>query len=101
MIDKAVGIRKRYSETDFKQWEVEQVFMGMVKDIGNLSKYLMVFSGYRDDINIDTKKALEHELSDILYSLLVIADKTGIDLEKSFYRTMNELEDRINNNRSK
>lgn len=74
---------------------MEQVFMGMTKDVGDLSKLLMIKGGYRGDYNEETKKALEHELSDVLYCVLVLADKLGIDLEKSFSRTMDELEEKI------
>jgi len=96
MMSKAVEVREKYSKTDPKHWDVEQVFMGMIKDIGNLSKLLMVNSGYRSDLDGDVKEKLRHELSDILYSLLVIADKTGIDLEESFWNTMNEIEGGVN-----
>lgn len=94
MTKKAVETREKYSQTDQKQWEVEQVFMGMIKDVGSLSKLLMVNGGYRKDLGGDVKEKLRHELADVLYSLLVIADKTGIDLEKSFWDTMEEIERR-------
>jgi len=37
----------------------------------------------------------EHELSDCLWSIMILADKYGVDLEYSFLRTMDELEKRI------
>ncbi len=101
MTAKAVEIRSLYSQTDPKQWEVEQVFMGLVKDIGELSKKIMIKSGYRSDSEIDIKTALGHELVDILYSLLVIADKTGVDLEKVFWENMTNLENKLKLNNSK
>lgn len=97
MINRAVEIREKYSKNDLKQWEIEQGFMGMVKDVGDLSKLLMVNGGYRKDLEGDVKGKLEHELADVLYSLLVIADKIGIDLEKSFWNTMDDLDRRIDN----
>jgi len=97
MIDRAVEIRNKYDEKDIKKWDVEQVFMGMIKDIGNLSKILMVYNGYRKDLNKNTNEALGHELSDILYSIFIIADKTGVDLKMSFWQVMDKLERRIEN----
>lgn len=93
---KAVVIREKYSKINPRQWGVEQVFMGFIKDIGDLSKILMVSGGYRDDFDKDTKKELAHELSDILYGAMIIADKTGIDLEKSFVDTMDGLDKQFN-----
>ena len=67
----------------------------MVKDMGELSKLLMVRGGYRDDFKEDIKIKLEHQLADMLFSIIIIADKTGIDLEKSFWQTMREIEKKI------
>ena len=39
--------------------------------------------------------ALEHELADVLWSVIVIADRCGIDLETAFVRTMDELGERL------
>jgi len=38
---------------------------------------------------------LEHELADVLWSVIVIADRCGIDLETAFARTMDELGERL------
>ena len=43
----------------------------------------------------DLKKKIEHELADVLFSVCVLADKLDVDLEDSFARTMNQLEQRI------
>ncbi len=96
MREQARKIRELYDNIEPKEWRVDQIFMGMVKDIGNLSKKLMVYEGYRDDAKNDIKE-LEHELGDILLSLFWIAGKLGIDLEKSFWRTAEELEKRLSN----
>jgi NTP pyrophosphatase (non-canonical NTP hydrolase) len=38
---------------------------------------------------------LEHELADCLWSVIVIAAIHGIDLERSFFETMNRLEQHL------
>ena len=43
----------------------------------------------------DVDAKLAHELSDCLWSVLVLADKYGIDLATEFNKTMDELEARI------
>jgi NTP pyrophosphatase (non-canonical NTP hydrolase) len=35
---------------------------------------------------------LAHELADCLWSIIVIADEAGVDLEKAFFETMKEIE---------
>jgi NTP pyrophosphatase (non-canonical NTP hydrolase) len=95
IIDRAIEIRKEYDKIEPKKWEANQIFMGLAKDIGDLSKILMVRGGFRNDFNGNNKKSLEHELADILLSIIWIAQKTGIDLEKSFYKAADEIYNRI------
>ena len=37
----------------------------------------------------------EHELADVLWSVIVLAERCGIDLEAAFVQTMSELDARI------
>ena len=69
----------------------------MIKDVGNLSKILMAYNGYRDTEH-NVKDALSHELSDILWSLIVIAEETGVDIEKAYFNTLEDLNKRIDKN---
>ena len=66
---------------------------GLVGDVGDLSKIIMAKEGLRDMENVDTK--LAHELSDCLWSVLVLADKYKIDLASEFMKNMDALEERI------
>jgi NTP pyrophosphatase (non-canonical NTP hydrolase) len=40
----------------------------------------------------NSKEKLEHEISDCLWSLIVLAHLHHIDVEKTFLKTMDELE---------
>lgn len=66
---------------------------GFVGDVGDLSKLLMAKEGLRQNYDVDAKIA--HELADCLWSILVIASKLGVNLEKEFVKTMSELDERI------
>jgi len=70
--------------------ERTQGFMG---DAGDLMKLVMAKYGLRTIEDIDKK--LAHELSDCLWSILIIADELGIDIEKEFGKNMDELERHI------
>ena len=67
--------------------------LGYMKDIGDLAKLVQAKEGIRPVENVDD--ALAHELSDCIWSAIVLADKYGVDLEKSFTKTMDELEGRL------
>lgn len=63
---------------------------GFVVDVGDLMKLVMAKAGARRVDDVDRK--LAHELSDCLWSVLVLARLYDLDLEKEFLQTMAELE---------
>lgn len=94
----ALAVRDKYSELQkvdgHKQWSVQDRTAGFVGDVGDLSKLVMAKHGVRRGPK-DIDAALAHELSDCLWSVIVIADELGVDLEQAFVKTMNELHLRI------
>jgi NTP pyrophosphatase (non-canonical NTP hydrolase) len=94
---RALEIRAKYEECETqrsgKPWSNEQIMEGFIVDVGDLMKLIMIKEGIRDGGNVDEKFA--HELSDCLWSLLVLADEYGIDLEKAFVENMNILENKL------
>jgi len=72
--------------------------MGFVTDVGDLMKLVMTKDGIRDVGSLNAEalnEKMAHELSDCLWSVLILAKKYNIDLEKSFLQTMDELERKI------
>ncbi len=63
---------------------------GFVVDVGDLMRLVMAKSGIRRVEDVDGK--LEHELADCLWSVLVLSKLYGVDIEKAFLRTMDDLE---------
>ncbi|MBJ7902496.1 hypothetical protein IF655_04220 [Streptomyces sp. DSM 110735] len=63
--------------------------MRVVGDVGDLAKLVMAQEGARDVPG--GRRALEHELADCLWSVLVLAHHYDVDLEAAFHRTMTEL----------
>jgi NTP pyrophosphatase (non-canonical NTP hydrolase) len=100
LIERAIEIRKQY-ETMEKQlygsaWTSEEIALGFVGDVGDLTKLIVAVNGKRNIPNSTAK--LEHELADCLWSVIVLAHQHGIDLEASFANTMDELEDHLSEN---
>jgi len=64
--------------------------LGFVGDVGDLIKLVMAQNGRR---NIpDSESKLAHELADCLWSIIVLANAHGIDLENTFLKTMDDIE---------
>lgn len=85
----AIDIRKKYEKLEIKKegkpWSNERLTQGFINDVNELLDFVK-----KDDLN-----KIDHEISDCLWSILVLADKYRIDLEKSFKRNMGILEKRI------
>ncbi len=94
---RAIEIRDKYDKLNQQKrgvtWNEQQLMAGFVGDVGDLSKIIMAKHGLREMDYVDQK--LAHELSDCLWSVLVLASKYGINLSEEFQKTMNELDKRI------
>ena len=94
---RAIEIRNKYDALNQQVrgvvWNEQQLMAGFVGDVGDLSKIIMAKHGLRAMDDIDQK--LAHELSDCLWSVLVLASKYDINLESEFQKTMNDLDSRI------
>ncbi|MCU0667105.1 MAG: nucleotide pyrophosphohydrolase [Patescibacteria group bacterium] len=91
-------IRKKYEQLEIekfgRKWNGLEQTLGFVTDVGELAEIAQIKEGIRDgEIDIDTR--LAHELSDCLWSVIVIANTYGIDIEHAFLTTMDELENRF------
>lgn len=94
IIKRAQEIRDMFQKYEKKNvgkiWAKEQILEGLIVDIGDLTRLIMAKEGYRKVDDVDRK--LEHELSDCLWAIIILASKYNIDLEKAFFDTMNELD---------
>jgi NTP pyrophosphatase (non-canonical NTP hydrolase) len=93
---RAVEVRAKYDGLNAKRgviWNEQNLMSGFVGDVGDLSKIIMAKHGLRGMDDVDIK--LAHELSDCLWSVLVLADKYKIDLAAEFSKTMDGLDQRI------
>ena len=100
IIERAVEIRKHYEQKEKQlygsSWTSEEIALGFVGDVGDLAKLVIAENGRRNIAN--SKEKLAHELSDCLWSVIVLAHVHNIDLENSFLSTMDNLEKHLSNN---
>lgn len=94
LADRAMQIRACFAAQEQartgRPWTREEIMQGFVGDVGDLMKLVMAKAGSRTIADADRK--LAHELSDCLWSVLVLARLYHVDLEREFLRTMDELE---------
>ena len=91
---RAMAVRRQYAEIERarygRSWNVEEVMPGFVGDVGDLAKLVQAASSVRNMPH--PQENLAHELADCLWSVLVLAEMTGVDLESAFLQTMDGLE---------
>jgi NTP pyrophosphatase (non-canonical NTP hydrolase) len=76
-------------ETYGRSWSLEELALGLVGDVGDLAKLVQAHEGVRNVV--DLRSRLEHELADVLWAIIVISDKCGVDLAHAFVTTMDDL----------
>jgi len=85
---KALEIRRRYDQLnksrDGQSWDALKLANGFKKDVDDLVEII--------EKNPLNRKKLNHEIADCLWSVLVIARKLDVDIEKAFWDTMSELD---------
>lgn len=97
LVQRAVDVRRQYARFEKRKygraWTREEIVQGFIGDVGDLVKLTMAYSGVRDIPDAEQKMA--HELADCLWSVLVLSEMYGVDLERAFIQTMDELERHI------
>ena len=94
VIQRALIIRDKFADYEVRtygrEWTTEELALGLMKDVGDLAMLIQASEGVRQVPDLDT--ALGHELSDCLWSVIILADRLGVDLQAAFTRTMDELD---------
>jgi NTP pyrophosphatase (non-canonical NTP hydrolase) len=94
LVERARHVRQLYAEHERRtagaEWSTTDLALGLVGDVGDLVKLVQAKEGLRNVGDVDLK--LAHELADCLWSLIVLADRLGIDLQLAFVETLDGLE---------
>ncbi len=98
MTSRAREVRSLYAEwerrRDGRPWTAADLMAGFTGDVGDLAKLVQAHNGVRPGPD-DLPAALAHELADCLWSIIVLADELGIDLQTAFTTTMDALEHHV------
>src|SRR5579859_2541742 len=97
VIQRALTIRGKFASyetrTYGREWTTLELMLGLMKDVGDLAVLVQASEGVRRVTDLD--RALGHEISDCLWSVIALADRLGVDLEEAFIQTMDELDQRL------
>lgn len=93
MQERALAVRERYAAFEMaqygRQWTPEEIALGFVGDVGDLMQLVQAKAGIRAIDDVDER--LGHELSDCLWSVIVLAQAYDVDLTTAFTDCMDGL----------
>lgn len=76
-----------------KAWSGLDLALGFVGDVGDLVRQVQAAENVRTYPG--GREALEHELADCLWSVLMLADRYDVDLVAAYEKTTTQLEARV------
>jgi NTP pyrophosphatase (non-canonical NTP hydrolase) len=91
---KTVEIQKRFP-TNFSK---EEMIMDLAEELGELSQAVLIVEKIKVTNDENKRRSIEdvaNALGDIMFDLLVMADKYGLDMETEYLKVMKELTGRI------
>jgi NTP pyrophosphatase (non-canonical NTP hydrolase) len=93
----ALRLNELYEQLEVKRWgriwTIQELALGFMGDVGDLAKLVQAHAGVRTIEDHHSK--LGHELSDCLWSIMVLAHKCGVDLEAEFVRNTREISEYV------
>jgi NTP pyrophosphatase (non-canonical NTP hydrolase) len=93
----ALRLNDLYERLEVKRWgriwSTQELALGFMGDVGDLAKLVQAHAGVRT--MEDHHAELGHELSDCLWSIVVLANKCGVDLEAEFIRNPREISEYV------
>ena len=93
--DRAMEVRALYEQLERHLnrdvWTHHELLLGLVNDVGTVGRLTLARDGtWNADGDINSQ--LEHKLSEVLWWVMVIAERLDIDIATAFAATMNEIE---------
>lgn len=108
LIQKTNEVIKVFQKVEQRDWGIEGNMIELTKQVGDLAKNVMMLENYYlakrkedDNYNKASKDKIADELSDILVSIIRIANHYKIDLEKAHLKELEiglaSIKENINN----
>lgn len=94
IIKRSLAIREKYHELERRQhgteWTLEEDALAYLTDAGLIGRDIM--SHQKRWLKKDSAAELEHKLGENIWWLIVLADRTGIDIKEALDQFLNKTE---------
>lgn len=94
IIERSLNLRRQYHKLEIqsqgKQWTVEADALAYLTDAGLVGRNVM--SEQKRWLKKDSKDELEHKLAENIWWLVVLADRSGIDIKEAVEKFLSKTE---------
>lgn len=94
IIERSLAIREKYHELEIKQngteWTLEQDALAYLTDAGLVGRNVM--SHEKTWSKKNSAEELEHKLGENIWWLIILADRTGIDMKEALDKFLTKTE---------
>lgn len=94
IIKRSLDIREKYHQLEIKgngtQWTLEEDALAYLTDAGLIGRNVM--SHEKTWLKKDSAEELEHKLAENIWWLIILADRTGIDIKKALEKFLTKTE---------
>ncbi|GAA5084790.1 MazG-like protein [Chryseobacterium ginsengisoli] len=95
IIQRSLDIREKYHQLEIqqngKEWTMEQDALGFLTDAGLVGRDVM--SHAKTWTKPNSAQELEHKLGENIWWLIVLADRTGIDIKEALDKFLTKTEE--------
>lgn len=83
------------AEKEGSVWDVKDDMLGLVNDIGTTSRLVMAVTEGRWAPEGDAGELLRGKLAELLWWVLVLADRLDVDIADAYESTLGDIESRL------
>ena len=88
---------KWFKKNGWKYWHPLAQFARLMEENGELARILNHLYGEKPKKSSEEKQELEEEIGDVLYTLICLANSTGVDLDYAIKKSMKKVMKRDKN----
>jgi NTP pyrophosphatase (non-canonical NTP hydrolase) len=86
-----------FKKNKWEYWYQLAQFARLVEETGELARILNHLYGEKPKKSNEATQELEEEIGDVIYTLICLANSTGIDLDKAIRKSMDKVTKRDKN----
>lgn len=77
-------------------WEALSILARITEEVGEVARLLNHMYGDKPKKLTEARQELDEEIADVMYALICLANREGVDLDKAMYKVLTKAKTRDN-----